>query len=591
MENALIQPLIAVLISSLIAIRSYRRKSLDLSGALAGFLVMSIHFAVGYRFGAMLLAFFFSSSKLTKVGEDKKRRVDADFKEGGQRNWIQVFSNSGIAAVLSVAIGNLTGWEDKCLESKDSVLITALIGGIIGHYSCCNGDTWSSELGVLSDDQPRLITTFKPVRRGTNGGVTKTGLLAALAAGTVVGLTFVLVGFFTTRCSDGMAMKQLLVIPLSAVAGLLGSLIDSLLGATLQFSGFCSVRNKVVGKPGPTVRKISGLGFLDNNAVNLVSILLTTLLTSIASRKKMEKTLIQPSVAVLISSSIAIIYYRRKSLDLYGALVLFLAMTIHFAVGYRFGAMLLIFFFTSSKLIEDGEEKKRRMEAGLKDGRPITWKRVLLNSGVAAVLSVAVGCLTGWEDKCLDSNESVLITRLIGGIIGHYACCNGDSWSSEIEHMIDGSDVCNLYSVTIDEVGVAFLDCFASLLQRVRKGTNGGVTEIGYLSASAAGTVVSQTFALVGLHTTSCFDRMGMKELLVVPVSTVAGLLGSVIRSLLGATLQFSGFCLVRKKVVEKPGPTVRRISGRNYLDNDAVNLISILLTTLITSTACVYIF
>ncbi|KAK8597840.1 hypothetical protein V6N13_095236 [Hibiscus sabdariffa] len=282
MENALIQPLIAVLISSLIAIRSYRRKSLDLSGALAGFLVMSIHFAVGYRFGAMLLAFFFSSSKLTKVGEDKKRRVDADFKEGGQRNWIQVFFNSGIAAILSVAIGNLTGWEDKCLDSKDSVLITSLIGGIIGHYSCCNGDTWSSELGVLSDDQPRLITTFKPVRRGTNGGVTKTGLLAALAAGTVIGLTFVLIGFFTTRCSDGMAMKQLLVIPLSAVAGLLGSLIDSLLGATLQFSGFCSVRNKVVGKPGPTVRKISGLGFLDNNAVNLVSILLTTLLTSIA---------------------------------------------------------------------------------------------------------------------------------------------------------------------------------------------------------------------------------------------------------------------------------------------------------------------
>ncbi|MBA0626032.1 hypothetical protein Godav_003765, partial [Gossypium davidsonii] len=195
---------------------------------------------------------------------------------------IQVLYNSGIAAVLSVLIGNLTGWEDKCLDSNDSVLITSLIGGIIGHYSCCNGDTWSSEIGVLSDDQPRLITTFKSVRRGTNGGVTKTGLLAALAAGSVIGLTFVLVGFLTTRCSNEMAMKQLLVIPLSAVAGLLGSIIDSLLGATLQFSGFCSVRNKVVGKPGPTVKRISGLNFLDNNAVNLVSILLTTLLTSFA---------------------------------------------------------------------------------------------------------------------------------------------------------------------------------------------------------------------------------------------------------------------------------------------------------------------
>ncbi|MBA0700386.1 hypothetical protein Goarm_004599 [Gossypium armourianum] len=282
MERTLTHSLIAVVISSLVAIRSYRRKSLDLSGALAGFLVMTIHFVAGYRFGAMLLAFFFTSSMLTKVGEDKKRRVDADFKEGGQRNWIQVLYNSGIAAVLSVLIGNLTGWEDKCLDSNDSVLITSLIGGIIGHYSCCNGDTWSSEIGVLSDDQPRLITTFKSVRRGTNGGVTKTGLLAALAAGSVIGLTFVLVGFLTTRCSNEMAMKQLLVIPLSAVAGLLGSIIDSLLGATLQFSGFCSVRNKVVGKPGPTVKRISGLNFLDNNAVNLVSILLTTLLTSFA---------------------------------------------------------------------------------------------------------------------------------------------------------------------------------------------------------------------------------------------------------------------------------------------------------------------
>lgn len=282
MENPMMQSLIAALMSSLIATRSYRRKFLDLSGALAGFIVMTVHFAVGYRFGAMLLVFFFTSSKLTKIGEEKKRLVDADFKEGGQRNWVQVLFNSGIATILALIIWKETGWEDKCLDSKESALITSLIGGIIGHYSCCNGDTWSSELGVLSDAQPRLITNFKPVRRGTNGGVTKTGLLAAIAAGTVVGLTFVIVGFFTTKCTSSVALKQLFVIPLSAIAGLLGSVIDSLLGATLQFSGFCSVRNKVVGKAGPTVKKTSGISVLDNNSVNLASILLTTLLTSIA---------------------------------------------------------------------------------------------------------------------------------------------------------------------------------------------------------------------------------------------------------------------------------------------------------------------
>ncbi|PIA65278.1 hypothetical protein AQUCO_00100629v1 [Aquilegia coerulea] len=282
MEKFLIQPLMGVLISFIIAIRSYKRKSLDVSGAFAGFLVMSLHISAGYRFGAILLVFFFTSSKLTKMGEEKKRSIDADFKEGGQRNWIQVLTNSSISLVLVVIAGISTGWEDKCLDSKESTMVTCLIGGIIGHYACCNGDTWSSELGMLSSSQPRLITTFKPVRKGTNGAVTTTGLLAAAAAGSVIGLTFVLFGLLTTQCSSDVAMKQLLVIPLATVAGLCGSLIDSLLGATMQFSGFCSVRNKVVGKPGPTVKRISGLSILDNNAVNFVSILLTTLLTAIA---------------------------------------------------------------------------------------------------------------------------------------------------------------------------------------------------------------------------------------------------------------------------------------------------------------------
>jgi len=83
------------------------------------------------------------------------------------------------------------------------------------------------------------------VKKGTNGGVTKTGILAAAAAGSVIGLSFVLLGFSTTRCESSAAFKQLLVLPIATLAGLCGSLIDSLLGATLQFSGFCSVRRKV----------------------------------------------------------------------------------------------------------------------------------------------------------------------------------------------------------------------------------------------------------------------------------------------------------------------------------------------------------
>ncbi|XP_047961050.1 protein PGR-like [Salvia hispanica] len=282
MERNLVQLLVAAVLSAAISIRSYRKKSLDLSGALSGFAVMTIHFAINYRFGALLLAFFVSSSLLTKVGEDKKKKVDADFKEGGQRNWIQVFSNSGIATILVLIAWTQVGMQDFCLNSEESRVMTYLAGGILGHYCCSNGDTWSSELGVLSDDQPRLITNFKPVQKGTNGGVTKAGFLAAAAAGSVLGLTFVILGFLTTNCTFNVAMKQLLLIPVSALSGLCGSVIDSLLGATLQYSGFCSVRKKVVSKAGPTVKRISGLSILDNNAVNFVSILLTSALTSIA---------------------------------------------------------------------------------------------------------------------------------------------------------------------------------------------------------------------------------------------------------------------------------------------------------------------
>ncbi|CAA7397216.1 unnamed protein product [Spirodela intermedia] len=280
--GVLIRSVVAVILSSLITLRAVRRKSLDRSGAAAGFVVLAIHIAAGYRFGALILAFFFTSSQATRLGTEVKRRLEDDFKEGGQRNWVQVLANSTIATFLVLIVGTLTHWQASCLDARESRTVTGLVGGIIGHYACCNGDTWSSELGILSNAQPRLITTFKKVQRGTNGGVTLQGLFAAAVGGGIIGLAYVVTGFLTARCSSEALLRQLLVIPVATAAGLSGSVIDSLLGATLQFSGFCSIRQKVVGRPGPSVKRISGMSILDNDAVNFVSVLLTTFLTSVA---------------------------------------------------------------------------------------------------------------------------------------------------------------------------------------------------------------------------------------------------------------------------------------------------------------------
>ena len=83
MEKTLIQPLIAALISSLIAIRAYRRKSLDLSGALAGFIVMTVHIAVGYRSAFhsnfFIYLFFFKLDSVCLLGKEKKMLLNEYF--------------------------------------------------------------------------------------------------------------------------------------------------------------------------------------------------------------------------------------------------------------------------------------------------------------------------------------------------------------------------------------------------------------------------------------------------------------------------------------------------------------------------------
>lgn len=68
-----------------------------------------------------------------------------------------------------------------------------------------------------------------------NGGVSWVGLFLSFLGGAAVGIGHFLVLYF---CSiPPTSLPQWKIIPIAAIAGLVGSIIDSLLGATLQYSG------------------------------------------------------------------------------------------------------------------------------------------------------------------------------------------------------------------------------------------------------------------------------------------------------------------------------------------------------------------
>jgi hypothetical protein len=130
------------------------------------------------------------------------------------------------------------------------------------------GDTSASEIGILSSSRPRLITTGRCVPPGTNGAVTLLGTIASAAAGAAVGVSFGVCELLL----DGRRVALANAACVGALAGLCGSIVDSVLGATLQYSALEANGKRVLSSKADAEashgsRHISGRDVLSNAQV------------------------------------------------------------------------------------------------------------------------------------------------------------------------------------------------------------------------------------------------------------------------------------------------------------------------------------
>ena len=270
---------IGLVLNAAASVLALWRSSVDLGGAIVGTTLGTLIFAAGNPFfWLILMAFFVSSTALGWVRPEEKEALKAMHQKGNRRDLFQVLANGGMGLLMAILFG----------LTRDP----AWAVGFAVSFASSNADTWASELGVLSRNDPVSLLRLRPVPRGISGGVSLAGCAASLAGAAFIALIFAAENLSLCLLSGGFVRVTAFV----AAGGFLGSLLDSLLGGTLQAQyvpaagdakrarAALLVTERAFTDEGVPNRLARGLSFVNNDVVNFASCTAATIAAVLLSR-------------------------------------------------------------------------------------------------------------------------------------------------------------------------------------------------------------------------------------------------------------------------------------------------------------------
>lgn len=193
---------------------AYKCKKVTLSGALAGaFAAYLIYLGGGDIALVSFSVFFILGTMASSWKKSKKQSLKVAQENDGQRGVANVFANVGVAVLLAI-VGMFMSIAPPFL----STLMLAV-------FATACSDTLSSELGTVYGKRFFSVIDFKPQRAGKDGAISLAGLFFGLMGSLAIAAVALVYGL------------EYSIFVVIVVSGLLGNILDSVFGATLQNRG------------------------------------------------------------------------------------------------------------------------------------------------------------------------------------------------------------------------------------------------------------------------------------------------------------------------------------------------------------------